>query len=189
MSDLWSAALQEAYASAPADDYIVHTLELIHPSFVDSDNNADSIRIALDNRSWDLRYEASAPLFGGQIKTFEPLAMQVSLPEQGENTFGSLKLSLDNVPLSIWPKLRAAARVRASARVIYREWVAVQNRATGVFTTSVAPDMIIDELTMKVVTASLLRLEGQASFVDLLNKTYPRRTFDRENFPGLTGGT
>ena len=184
----WSAALEEAYASAPVDDYIVATLELIHPAFVDGEDNADSVRVALDERAWSLTYEAGAPLFGGETKTFEPLAMQVTLPEQAESGFGSLKLSLDNVPRSIWPKLQAAAKVRASARVIYREWVATRDTETGVYASEGPPDLIIDQLTMRVVSASVLRLDGTATFVDLLNKGFPRRTFSRAAFPGLFGG-
>lgn len=189
MPDIWSAALQEAYASAPADDYVVATLELIHPQFVDEDDNADSIRVALDDRSWDLLLEDTAPLFAGEVKTFEPLAMEVSLPEQGDANFGSLKLALDNVPRTVWPKLQAAARVRANAVVIYREWVAVRDVETNVYSCTQPPDLIIDQLTMKMVTATILRLEGTATFVDLLNKGFPRRTFDRVNFPGLFGGS
>jgi hypothetical protein len=187
MPDPWSAALAEAYASAPADDYIVHTLELLHPAFVDGDDEADSIRVALDKRPWDLELEAGAPLFGGQVKRFEPLALQVSLPEQSENSMGVLNLSLDNVPRTIWPKLQAAAKVRATAAVIYREWVAVKSGAD--YSVMGPPDMIIDQLTMKVVTATQLRLSGQASFVDLLNKSFPRMTFDMDNYPGLFGAS
>jgi hypothetical protein len=188
MPDLWTTALQEAYASAPADEFVVSTIELIHPAFVDEADDPDSIRVALDDRDWDLTYEATAPLFAGETKSFSALAMKVSLPEQGEGTLGTLTLALDNVPLTIWPQLQAAARIRASAQVIYREWVAVRDVGTGVYTASATPDMIIDQLTMKVVTASLLRLEGQASFVDLLNKSFPRRIFSRDDFPGLFGG-
>lgn len=184
----WTAALEEAYATAPVDDYVVATIELLHPSFVDAEENEDSIRVALDDRAWDLTYEAGAPLFGGQTKTFEPLAMQVTLPEQAEGTMGALKLALDNVPRSIWPRLQAAAKVRASGRVIYREWVATRDTGTGVYASSGPPDLIIDQLTMRVVSASVLRLEGTATFVDLLNKAFPRRVFSREDWPGLFGG-
>lgn len=184
----WSEALAEAYASAPAEDYVVHTLELLHPQFTDAEDNADSIRVALDDRSWDLTYEDDAPLFAGLVKAFEPLAMQVSLPEQGESSFGSLKLTLDNVPRSIWPRLQAAARIRASAQVIYREWVAVRDVGTGAYSVAGPPDLIINQLTMRVVSASVLRLEGTATFVDLLNKGFPRRMFSRDDFPGLFGG-
>ena len=185
----WTAAIAEAYASAPADDYVVSTLELLHPAFVDASNNADSIRVALDNQDWDLTYEAGAPLFGGQTKTFSALAMQVTLPEQTDSSLGTLNLALDNVPRTIWPKLQAAAKVKASAIVIYREWVATRNISTGIYTPSAAPDMIIDQLTMKIVTATLLRLEGSATFADLLNRQFPRRKFTRTDFPGLFGGS
>lgn len=184
----WSAALAEAYASAPADESVISTLELIHPAFVDDEDNADSVRIALDERDWDLTLEPGAPLFGGQTKTFLALAMKVSLPEQAEAGLGSLKLTLDNVPRTVWPKLQAAARVRASAQVIYREWVVLRDLETGVYTPSAAPDLVLGELTMRVVTASVLRIEGLATFVDLLNKGFPRRSFNRDEFPGLFGG-
>ena len=187
MPDLWSSALEEAYASAPADEYVIHTLELLHPAFVDEDDNADSIRVALDERAWDLEMEAGAPLFGGEIKRFEPLALTVSLPEQSETSMGALDLSLDNVPGTIWTKLQAAAKVRASAMVIYREWVAIQSG--GSYAVSGPPDMIIDQLTMRVVSATLLRLSGTATFVDLLNKSFPRMTFDQDNWPGLFGAS
>lgn len=185
----WSAALEEAYASAPADEFVVHTLELLHPAFVDGENNADSVRIVLDEQDWDLTLEAGAPLFGGETKTFQALAMEVSLPEQSEGSMGALKLALDNVPRDIWPKLQAAARVRANAQVIYREWVAVRDLETGIYTPSAAPDLVLGELTMRVVTASILRIEGLATFADLLNKGFPRRSFSRADFPGLFGGT
>jgi hypothetical protein len=186
MSD-WNAAIEEAYASAPADEYPISTLELIHPQFVDFENNQDSIRVALDERAWNLQHEVGAPLFGGQIKRYDPLAMQIKLPEQSESSFGTLEMTLDNVPRSIWPYLQNAAKVRASAMVIFRQWVAERDLMTGAYTVSGPPDMIVDQLTMKVVKATQLQLTGSAGFVDLLNKSFPRRIFDRDNFPGLHG--
>lgn len=184
----WSAALAEAYASAPADEYVVRTLELIHPQFADGEGDPDSIRIALDDRAWDLTYEADAPLFAGEARTFEPLAIQVSLPEQTEHTMGTLRIALDNVPRTIWPRLQAAARIRASARLIYREWIAVRDMADGSYEVDGLPDLVIGDLTMRVVTATVLRIEGLGTFVDLLNKGFPRRRFTREDYPGLFGG-
>jgi hypothetical protein len=184
----WSDALAEAYASAPADQYVIATLELLHPAFVDIHGDADSIRVALDGRDWDLTYEADAPLFAGETKTFSALAMEVTLPEQSSSNFGTLNMALDNVPRDIWPKLQAAARVRASALVIYREWVGTRDLVTSVYSVSGPPDLIINQLTMKIVTATLLRLEGSAGFVDILNKQFPTRKFSRDDFPGLFGG-
>ncbi|HWJ89334.1 MAG TPA: DUF1833 family protein [Pelagibacterium sp.] len=186
MSD-WTTAYEEALASAPADTFIISGLELIHPQFVDFEDNQDSIRIALDERAWTLEHEAMAPLFGGKQKRYDPLAMDIRLPEQSETSFGTLELKLDNVPRSIWPYLQKAARVRASATVIFRQWVAVRDLGTGTYACDGPPDMIYDQLTMKVVRATQLQLSGTAGFVDLLNKAFPRRSFDRDSFPGLHG--
>lgn len=187
MSDEWTQALQEAYASAPADQVVLDCLELIHPAFVDRDDNQDSVRIAIDDQSWVLEHESSAPLFAGQSKRYEPLAVNVKLPEQAEGTLGSLEITLDNVPRTVWPKLQAAAKVRASAMLIYRQWVGSKSLETGVCTFSGPPDLIIGNLTMNVVKATQLQLTGTAAFVDLLSKGFPRRTFDRDGFPGLHG--
>lgn len=185
----WSAAIAEAYAHAPAEEYVVRTLELIHPVFVDREGAADSIRVALDERDWDLELESGAPLFAGQTKTFEALAMEASLPAQDEGGMGELKLSLDNVPGTIIQHLKAAVRVRASALLIYREWIAIKSGTPPTYSVSGPPDLIIDQLTVKVVTATRLRLEANASFVDLLNRAFPRRKFSQTDFPGLFGGT
>lgn len=183
----WNAAIEEAYASAPVDDYVVRTLELIHPAFVDDEDAADSIRVSLDDRSWDLEIETGAPLFAGETKTFEPLAMEITLPEQGESGFGSLKMALDNIPRDVFRQISAAATVRASAILIYREFVAERDTETGEYSVSGTADLIIDQLTVKVVDATVLRIEATATFVDLLNKAFPTRTFNRDDFPGLFG--
>ena len=45
---LLSEALREAYASAPSDVVILHTLELRHPSFLDDDGQHNDIRTLRD---------------------------------------------------------------------------------------------------------------------------------------------
>lgn len=184
----WTDALAEAYASAPADEFVIRTVEFLHPVFEDGDGNPDSIRICLDTRGWNLQIESGAPLFGGETKTFEALALEATLPEQSDRGMGELRLSLDNVPRTIIGHLQSAARVRASAMLIYREWVGTRDAETGEITVSGPPDLVLDQLTVKVVTATRLRLEASATFVDLLNRSFPRRTFSRTDFPGLFGG-
>ena len=43
-----SQALKEAYASAPSEVILLHTLELRHPSFVDDNGNPTAIRVVRD---------------------------------------------------------------------------------------------------------------------------------------------
>ena len=40
-----SQAIKEAYAAAPSDVVILHTLELRHPDFEDDDGNPTAIRV------------------------------------------------------------------------------------------------------------------------------------------------
>lgn len=184
-----SDALAEAYALAPADEYVISTLEILHAAFVSgSPPQPDSIRISLDQRPWELELEVAAPLHGGQTVLFEPLAMRVVQPEQEEGRMGTMRIALDNVPLEYLEQLEQAATMRSPARLIYREWVAVQSGSPPEYAVSGPPDYIVGELTIKVVEANLLTIEAEAMFLDLLNKSFPRRRFTREAFPALFGG-
>lgn len=181
----WTEALQEAYASAPADEYIIATLELIHPAFVDEEENPDSIRIALDDRQWTLQLEAEAPLKGGQSVVFEPLAMRVTLPEQSEGRLGEMKLAIDGVSRQYIDKLDDAAGVRATAALIYREWLATHDPEDGSYAVSGGPDYVLGGMTVKLIDVRQTTIEATATFMDLLNRPFPRRKFTREDFPAL----
>lgn len=186
----WTEALEEAYATAPADEYVVATLEIIHAAFVTagSPEEPDSIRIALDDRPFELMLEAGAPLRGGQTVLFEPLAMRVIMPEQEEGRFGSARIALDNVPMDYLEHLELAATIRSPARMIYREWITIKSGSPAEYVSSGPPDFIMGELTVKIVEATLLSIEAEAMFLDLLNQSFPRRRFTREAFPALFGG-
>ena len=45
-----SQAIREAYAAAPSDVVILHTLELRHPAFVNDDESPTAIRVVRDHR-------------------------------------------------------------------------------------------------------------------------------------------
>lgn len=181
----YTEALQEAYASAPADEFVIETLELIHAAFVDDDNLPDSIRVCLDNQPHMLKLEAGAPLKAGQVVLFEPLSLEVTLPEQREGTLGELKLTFDGVPREYLERLDDAIGIRSSAQLVYREWVAIHDKETGEYTCDGPPDFVLGDLTVKKIRITQTAVEATATFVDLLNKGFPRRKFTREDFPGL----
>lgn len=188
MADIWSEAFLEAVASAPADEIIISTLELIHPAFVDEEDNPESLRAVLDDRDWTLELEPNAPLHGGDEVLFEKLAIRVTLPEQTENNLGSAKIAMDNVPRKYIKQLEQATSIRANATLIYREWIGVHDPETGVTTVSGPPDFIIGNMTIQVVEITDLRIEATARFQDLLNQGFPLRKFTREEWPALFGG-
>jgi hypothetical protein len=75
-----SEALREAYASAPSDIVILHTLELRHPSFVDDDDSSIAIRVVRDNQSLTARMETTAPLNAGEMVKFIAMGFDLELP-------------------------------------------------------------------------------------------------------------
>ena len=75
-----SEALKEAYASAPSNVVILHTLELRHPAFKDENGNSTAIRVVRDNVNHTCRLEDNAPLDGGKEVEFVDLAFDLQLP-------------------------------------------------------------------------------------------------------------
>lgn len=187
MPQITDEDLLEIYASAPVDEYVLSTIELIHPNFVGTNGQTDSIRVAIDNVAWDLRLEPDAPLFAGQIKRFEPLAVSVRQPPQEEGRLGEMVLSIDNVPQQYIGHIRKAATVNSPALIIYREYIINHNNTTGVWTvaSTSGPAYKIGNLSVSKIRATALRIDATARFVDVLNTTVPRRTFSREDYPGL----
>lgn len=174
-------AWQEAIASAPADAVVLSTLELIHPTFVDGEGNPDSIRVVLDEEDHTFTLEATAPIKPGQEVLFEALALTVTQPEQEDGKLGgTLQITLDNVPRTILPSLHEAATVRARAQIIYREYV---------LDDTTEPDLVIDGLSAKIVQITQTKITCSATFLDLLNASFPTRIFSQDDFPGLFDGS
>ena len=96
-----SEALKEAYASAPSDVVILHTLELRHPAFKDEKGNSTAIRVVRDNVNHICKLEDNAPLDGGKEVEFIALAFDLQLPPVENIPVPEISLSLDNVSTEI----------------------------------------------------------------------------------------
>ncbi|MEJ0012785.1 MAG: DUF1833 family protein [Bauldia sp.] len=188
MSDLWTAAIEEARASAPADTLELETIELIHPAFLDEEGFPGSVRGVLDERAWELELEDAAPLHGGEVVTFSPVAMRLDRPEQAADTLGQVRLAFDNVPRKYAPMFDAAVTVRATARLIIRTWTAVRDLETGAYAAPGPPGELIGELTVRDVDFTGTTTTMSARFLDLLSRGFPGRKFSREDFAALFGG-
>ena len=70
-------AIREAYASAPADTVILHTLELRHPAFADDDGRPTAIRVVRDNVDLTARLEAGAPLDAAEMGAVRGVGFRV----------------------------------------------------------------------------------------------------------------
>lgn len=167
-----SVALAEAYASAPVDEVILHTIELHHPVF------AVPIRVVRDRVALDARLEASAPRDAGEVVTFVAYAFDLTPPEQTTAGSPQCVLEIDNVSREILTQLRLAIRETEPVQVIYRAYLD-HTAADG---PENDPPL---RMELKQVSATPLRIRATAGFPDLLSRSWPRLVYDVSKFPGL----
>jgi hypothetical protein len=185
--DIWSEALAEAYASAPPEEVILHTLELRHPSFTEN-GVVTPVRVVRD--FGELLEEGDPDLFGhlltleldapsdpGQTVRFLACMFDVSLPGQTEGKLPEVEITLDNVTRQVSKYLDAATEEQVPVELTYREYLASDKTA---------PQFILNGLTLSRVKSNVLRVTGTASFVDLVNKSFPGKVYRPEEFRGLS---
>ena len=168
-----SAAIAEAYASAPTDLIIYHTLELYHPAFT------VPVRVVRDHVALDARLEAGAPRDAGDVVTFTAYAFDIIPPDQTADALPQCVIEIDNVGQEILAQIDAATSQPESIEVIYRQYLS---------------DALNDgpendpPLTLHLISLSAdpMRIRATAGFRNLMDRAFPLRTYDLERFPGLT---
>lgn len=189
--DIWTQALEEAYAAAPASDVVLATIELRHSTFADSENNLIAIRMVQDPgiiieerddgpdiRGHMLTLEASAPMDASQEVLFQSVMFKFTLPEQSESRVTGMQIEFDNVSRIMSKYLDNAIKVRATMSLIYREYLADDPSM---------PQLVIGNLSIKSVSSNIWRVTAQADFLDFINKKFPNKDYRPEEFPGLVG--
>ena len=199
-------AIREAYASAPSDTVILHTLELRHPAFVDDDGRPTAVRVVrnfADEESWlrlagaevrtvldampaegrDLvglvaRLEADAPKDAGRMVPFIALAFDLELPPVDSAPVPEIAVTLDNVSREIVRHLDAAATSLERIEVTYRPYL-----STDIEGPQMDPPIT---LTLTEIEVDVFRATGRARMLDIGNKAFPAETYTAKRFPGLT---
>jgi len=164
-------AIKEAYASAPSNVIIYHTLELRHPSF------SSPIRVVQDKVNLTATLEATAPANPGESVLFQAFAFDFDKPEVGPNGVPQIQIELDNVDRSIVANIEAAVATMDLVHVTYREYISTD-------LTGPQNDPPI-HATLTHITADVFRVKATAGFVDLINRRFPNKEYDSETFPGL----
>jgi hypothetical protein len=167
-----SDAIREAYASAPVDEVILHTLELWHPAF------SVPIRVVRDRVALEARIEAGAARDAGAIVTFVAYAFDVIPPEVTSEGAPELTIEIDNVDRAILAQLDLAVVSDDPVSVIYRAYLdhgALDGPETD-------PPL---EMVLTAVSATPFRLRATASFATLHDRAFPGLFYDLETFPGL----
>lgn len=177
-NDTLSQALREAYASAPSDLVILHTLELRHPSFVDDDGNPTAIRVVRDNTNLNAKLENTAPINAGETVLFVAMGFELELPSIDTAPVPEISVTLDNVTREIVKHLDGAAESQDKIEVTYRPYLSDDLNGP-----QMDPPMT---LVLTEVSADTSRVTGRARMLDVGNKAYPSQTYTAKRFPGLT---
>jgi len=199
-------AIREAYAAAPSDTVILHTLELRHPAFVDDAGDASAIRVVrnfADQLSWSgqggaeveavldalpadardrvglvARLEADAPMDAGRMVPFIALGFELDLPPVDTAPVPEIAVTLDNVGREIVRHLDTAAESLQTIAITYRPYL-----STDLEGPQMDPPIT---LTLTEVEADVFRATGRARMLDIGNRAFPGETYTASRFPGLT---
>jgi len=171
-------AIREAYASAPSDTVILHTLELRHPSFLDDDGQPTAIRVVRDHVDLWARLEADAPVDAGGWVRFVAMGFELELPPVDTAPVPEIAVTLDNVSREIVRHLDAAATSQEKIEVTFRPYL-----STDLEGPQMDPPIT---LILTEVEADVFRVTGRARMLDIGNKAFPAETYTAKRFPGLT---
>lgn len=166
-----SQAIQEAYASAPSDEVVFHTLELRHASW------GAPIRVVRDVVDLTATLEPDAPLNPGEAVVFTGYAFNMDLPELSDSASPQVTITIDNVSLEIEDAILQATFSTDLVEVTYRAFL-------GSDLTQPANDPPLT-LTLASISASQFQVTGNALLGDFGNRRFPFEQYTAARFPGL----
>lgn len=158
-------AIQEAYAIAPATKSVIHTLQ------ISQDAVQDPIYIA------QARQELVALDENGIERYFAPVGFQFSLPPSDEEGFRSLTIAIDNIDQRVTDFVELAKSEVEPVRVVYRPYLS--DDLSG---PQMNPPLV---LFLKELQITAFQVVGRATFMDIINKTFPNELYTRNRFPAL----
>ncbi len=164
-------AIKEAYASAPANVIIYHTMELYHPSF------SAPIRVVRDYVDLTATLESTAPRNPSTAVTFIAFNFDFQKPDVSPGGVPQITITMDNVDRSIVANVELAMGSTQLISVIYREFI-----STDLSSPQNNPPIT---LTITSITADMFKITATAGFPNLLNKRFPTIEYSAEVYTGL----
>lgn len=166
-----SAALKEAYAAAPQDVVILHTLEFRHPAF------NEPLRVVLDHVDHTCTLEAGAPENPSEAVLFVGYAFDIVLPGVDDGAAPEVVITIDNVTMEIEDNISAALLTTDKVMVTYRPYL-----STDLSAPTMNPPLT---LTITQITADQFQITARARMGDYANKAFPSELYTATRFPGL----
>ena len=164
-------ALAEAYASAPAAEDILHTLEIRHPSFT------EPIRVVRDFSDITAKLESSAPLNPGEFVSFVKMSFYMTVPNVEKATSPEFEVGLDSASAEITGYMDAASQSPDLIEMTYRPYL-----ASDISTPTMNPPLT---MVVRAVNVGIFRAVAKAGYGDFANRKFPGETITTMRFPGL----
>lgn len=161
-----SAAIKEAYASAPTDVVLLHTITLDHPAFT------APIRVVRDQQDLVATLET-----GGAPVTFTAFAFELDLPEVADTGVPEVVLQIDNVSREIIAAIELAQSAPAKISLSYRAYL-----SSDLSGPQNVPPLT---LTITAIEADMFKVTARATLVDFVNRRFPNEDYTDVRFPGL----
>ena len=173
-----SEALKEAYASAPSDVVIIHTLELRHPAFIDDEGNPTAIRVTRDYVNHICRLEDTAPLNPSEYVEFLALAFDLELPPIGNSPTPEISVIIDNVSTQIIAYLDKAVETQDMIELTYRPYL-----SNDLSYPQMDPPIT---LVITDINVDCYKITATARMMDIGNKAFPAENYTVKKYPGLS---
>jgi len=140
------------------------TIQLKHPAFSQDYyliNGTDALTAQLET---------------GDMIDWQPIAMQLKLPEKGVQGRESLQITIDGVSRDILLELEAQAEGgRAPIQLVYREYL----------DSDLKGPQDVRRLTLRNPRCNASRVTAEASFLDAVNAPFPRINYTSISHPWL----
>lgn len=173
-----SEALKEAYASAPSDVILLHTLELRHPSFKDKNGQPTAIRVVRDHVDHQCVLENSAPLNPGEEVDFIAMAFDLELPPVNNTPTPEITVTIDNVSTEIIAYLDQAIETQDMIEMTYRPYL-----SDDLSCPQMDPPIT---LVITDISVDCYKITATARMMDIGNKSFPAENYTVKKYPGLS---
>lgn len=167
--DRLTSAMEEAYAAAPCDVVILHTLEIRNAVW------SAPIRI-ITGEGLTPGEVITLTLETGTTADFVAMAYDIIPPGFDNDGPTSGKIRIDGVSGELVPEFEAVAMSAGTIAVTYRSY-----RSDARF----EPGDIITGLKMRSVAVTATAAEGEIGFDEVGKQAFPRITYNIDDYPGL----
>ena len=123
LDPLVQEALEEAHASAPSDVIVYHTIEVMHPTFLEPIRVVRHPVVGEHPEIFKLRLESTAPINAGEVVDFIGAPFELVLPEQNSDVTGTFTFRVDGINDEMDQYMQVAAVSGEILLMNYREFV------------------------------------------------------------------